>query len=432
MRRLSGSQGLIRMLELFGERCRVAPNRLSSRIIYRGNIMEEDRRKNILLCVAGLTPQIITETLYALIHQREERVDEIRVITTLAGRDRIMDVLLDEEKGKFFEFCDDFKIDRNSIRFDRTCIYLLHRPDGAMLEDIRSVSDNEIAANQICEIVRKLTEEPNARIHASAAGGRKTMSVYLTAAMQLFGRAYDELSHVLVSEDFETRQDFFYKPPSARLLEVRDRKGNLLKKVSTDDAEIHLADIPFIRLRGVISEWIGERGRNYGGLVERAQEDLDFLETDYDLQLDPRENSVRVKTRSAALTPREFFVYALFARFRVENSGDGGFVSIDRITTEDLAATFRHITAARGEETGLEESLSCPGYDFLESMARQAASDLPKDREDLKKTFMETFARANRKLEEADLPKRYAIARTGPYKAARYGLNVAAEKIFWL
>lgn len=417
-----------RRFESFGERCRVAPDH--SRI--EDLVMKENGRKNILLCVAGLTPQIITETLYALIHQRKERVDEVRVITTLAGRDRIMQVLLDEEKGKFFEFCDDFKIDRAAIRFDRTCIYLLHKPDGTMLEDIRSVKDNEIAANQICEIVRKLTEEPNVRIHASAAGGRKTMSVYLTAAMQLFGRTHDELSHVLVSEDFETRPDFFYKPPGARLLEIQDRQGKLIKKVSTDDAEIHLADIPFIRLRGVISEWIGESGRNYGELVERAQEDLDILETDYDLQLDARGNTVRVKTRCASLTPREFFVYALFARFRGDDCGDGGFIPIDRIAVDDLDATFRYITSARGEEVGIEESASCTGYEFLASMAQQAASALPKDKEDFKKTFIETFAKANRKLEEADLPKRYTISKTGTHKAVRYGLKVPAEKITWL
>ena len=394
--------------------------------------MEEDGRRNLLLCVVGLTPQIITETLYALTYQRKERVDEIRIITTLAGQERIMKVLLDEQKGKFFEFCDDFNIDRAAIKFDRTCIYVLHSPDGAMLEDIRSVRDNEIAANKICEIVRKLTEDPTARIHASAAGGRKTMSVYLTAAMQLFGRAYDELSHVLVSEDFETRPDFFYKPPVARLLEIKDRQGNLIKSVSTDDAEIHLADIPFIRLRGIISEWIGERGRNYGELVERAQEDLDLLETDYDLQLDPRENTVRVKTRSATLTPREFFVYALFASFRRDDCGDSGFVSIDKITVKDLNATFRYITRARGEEVEIEESLSCPGYEFLASMAQQVASDLAKDKDDFKKTLIETFAKANRKLEEADLPKRYTISRIGLHKAAGYGLNVPAEKIIWL
>ena len=106
----------------------------------------EPTRRHILLCVAGLTPQIITETLYALTQQRGERVDEIRVITTLGGRDRIRQALLDLQHGKFFTFCRDYHIDPASITFDETTITLLRSPDGRMLPDIRSVDDNTFAA----------------------------------------------------------------------------------------------------------------------------------------------------------------------------------------------------------------------------------------------------------------------------------------------
>src|SRR6516164_8801024 len=60
-------------------------------------------------------------------------------------------------------------------------ITLLRSPDGRMLPDIRSVEDNTFAANQICEIVRELSLTSHTSLHASAAGGRKTMSIYLTA-----------------------------------------------------------------------------------------------------------------------------------------------------------------------------------------------------------------------------------------------------------
>ena len=143
----------------------------------------EHTRRHILLCVAGLTPQIITETLYALTQQRGERVDEIRVITTLGGRDRIRQALLDSPHGKFFAFCRDYHIDPASITFDETTITLLRSPDGRMLPDIRSVEDNTFAANQICEIVRELSLDPQTSLQASAAEGRKTMNIYLTAAV---------------------------------------------------------------------------------------------------------------------------------------------------------------------------------------------------------------------------------------------------------
>jgi CRISPR-associated protein (TIGR02584 family) len=199
-------------------------------------------KKHILLCVAGMTPQIVSETLWALV-ERGERVDEIRVITTLAGKRKLTETLLGEN-GKFDEFCREFGIERSSIKFDETTITQLQKPDGENLEDIRTKEDNEIAGNDICRIVRELCKRENTRIHASVAGGRKTMSVYLAAAMSLFGRADDCLSHVLVSEDFEigNAPEFFYKPQKPQIIKLRDGR-----EILTEKAEIHLAEIPFVR-----------------------------------------------------------------------------------------------------------------------------------------------------------------------------------------
>ena len=214
-------------------------------------------KRNILLCVAGMTPQIITETMFAL-YQKGELIDEIRVITTLEGRNKVLQTLLDKQTGKFFEFCKDVGIDPNTIHFDETCISLLRTSDGQMLRDIRTPGENALAGDQICEIVRELTKTENTKIHASAAGGRKTMSIYLTAAMQLFGRAEDSLSHVLVNEDFEGHPEFYFPPKKAVLLKTRDGR-----EVSTADAKIYLAEIPFIRLRGIGVNVFDEAVRTY-------------------------------------------------------------------------------------------------------------------------------------------------------------------------
>ena len=61
------------------------------------------------------------------------------------------------------------------------------------------------------------------------------MGIYLAYALQLFGRPQDVLSHVLVSEDFESHPDFFYKPRIGKTLEVKDGSGNVVKKLNTDD-----------------------------------------------------------------------------------------------------------------------------------------------------------------------------------------------------
>jgi CRISPR-associated protein (TIGR02584 family) len=385
--------------------------------------------RHILLCVAGLPPQIITETLYALTQQRGERIDEIRVITTLGGRDRILQMLLNKDDGKFFALCRDYSIDPGSILFNETTISLLHGPDGRMLSDIRSIEDNACAANQICEIVRELKRDPYTRLHASAAGGRKTMSIYLTAAMQLFGRAEDRLSHVLVSEDFETHPDFFYIPPMPQELEVK-RAGQVIKRLSTADAAIHLADIPFIRLRGSRSAWWSASGRSYNDFVQQAQGDLNLLDSVHELRIDARQKTIVVANRAITLTPRELFIYALMAYMREQGRGDNGFVRLDEITTADLDTVFRRITAAKGCEWGLEDYEFVPEFKFLPKLVRQLAE--PADYKDVTQTFRETISRIKRQCDKQRLPERYLITTSGAPGALRYGMRMRpSERIIW-
>ena len=54
--------------------------------------------KRILLAVCGLSPQVITEALYALITQGRG-VDEVHVITTRQGRDAIHAQVLASGEG---------------------------------------------------------------------------------------------------------------------------------------------------------------------------------------------------------------------------------------------------------------------------------------------------------------------------------------------
>jgi len=393
--------------------------------------------KQILLCVAGMTPQIITETLYALTQERSERVDEIRVITTLDGRDKIMtgivngrgtaeESLLAPNKGQFYNFCRDFKIDLRTIKFNEKSIALLRTPDGLTLADIRQPADNEFAGNQICDIVRELTKDPNSRIHASAAGGRKTMSIYLTAAMQLFGRPQDTLSHVLVNEDFETNTDFYYPPPIARIL-INKRSG---KELSTNDARIYLADIPFIRLRGVLENWLQSGGPHYGDFVRRAQEELRLNESANDLRIGLAKQTVTIAGHVIKLQPQKFFYYLLFSYLRKESGGPNhdGFVTLIDIQLSDLDAVVRLLTANR---FGIEQYELAGGFGFLDKLipwVRQAYTD-----PDFQQSFLEVKAkikdRIGKRVANDALRDRFAIAADGERGETRYGLNLAAERI---
>ena len=137
-----------------------------------------------------------------------------------------------------------------------------------------------------------------------------------TTSLQLFGRPRDRLSHVLVSEDFETHPDFFYIPPTPHELDVKDRSGHLIKRISTADAQIHLADIPFTRLQGVRSKWLPGSGRSYSDFVQQAQGDLDLLDSSHELRINAGTKTIVVANRAIKLTERELLIYALLAYLR--------------------------------------------------------------------------------------------------------------------
>jgi len=394
--------------------------------------MHDIDKRHILLCVAGMTPQIITETLYVLTQKRCERVDEIRVITTIDGRNKILKSLLDEDDGKFVKFCHDFDIEHDSIKFDETTIALLRTPDGLTLADIREPKENEFAGNQICQIVEALTKDPNTRIHASAAGGRKTMSIYLTAAMQLFGRPQDTLSHVLVNEDFESTQlepEFYYPPPTPRTL-VNKRTG---KEISTADAKIYLADIPFIRLRGVLENWLQKGGPDYGDYVLQAQEELRLIETANDLQIIRPKRIIILAGQPITLPKRQFFFYVLFAEMRQQKRGlkKDGFITPGEITIDDVSKVFRHITGIDESEPP-ENFDSVTGYDFMEKIVKWVKEDFVAP--DFQQDFLEVKAKIKNKIGKhftnESLCERFAIASEGEKPETRYGLKIAPDRIF--
>jgi CRISPR-associated protein (TIGR02584 family) len=384
-------------------------------------------KRNILLCVSGGTPAIITETLWAL-HEKGERIDEIRVITTLEGRDKILQNLLNAEKGKFYEFCKDFEIETASIKFDETCISLLRTSDGQMLRDIRTPEENALAGDQICEIVRELTRTENTKIHASAAGGRKTMSIYLTAAMQLFGRADDSLSHVLVNEDFEGHPEFYYPPKTATLLKTRDGR-----EVSTAAAKIYLAEIPFIRLRGIGVNVFDEAVRSYKKAVDKAQDDLRFLESASEIRLNLKKHIVKVADREVKLSLREFFVYTLFAYFRKQNIGENGFIALRKIEREHLETVCRLISKAKGDECGFEDFETFPRASFINrldvgKMREIKSLSVAEAREETVNQFRQILGKFSPDFQKANMD-RFDVIRKGEKENFIFGLDIENSKI---
>lgn len=207
--------------------------------------------KNILLAVTGLSPQVITETLYAL-HQAHRKVDAIHIITTRDGKDRIYAGLLAGGKGHFFRYLKEYDIEPETIDFGPRNLHVLRDEHGIELPDIVNESDNERLLRKCLELTFHLTKDPDTAMFFSVAGGRKTMSACLTLAAQMYGRSQDRLYHVLVSPDFEGSRNFFYPPRNPRLIELTGKDGQPFSK-STAYADINLIHLPFFSIRKELS-----------------------------------------------------------------------------------------------------------------------------------------------------------------------------------
>ena len=199
--------------------------------------------KKILLVASGMSPQILTETLYALIHQEPPFIpDEIRMVTTTLGKKGAIDNLLAEGDGQFYRFCRDYHF--AECAFKSEYIHVIKDKEGNELADIVTKADNEDAADFITSLICQLTENDDSSLHVSLAGGRKTMSYFTGYALSLYGRPQDRLSHVLVDAGYEGLREFYYPTPVSHML--TDRNGN---ELDASKAQVSLADIPFIRLR---------------------------------------------------------------------------------------------------------------------------------------------------------------------------------------
>ncbi len=207
--------------------------------------------KNILLAVTGLSPQVITETLYAL-HQNQQKVDAIHVITTRDGKEMIYAHLLGGKDGHYYKYMEEYGMDPAGIDFGYKNIHVIKDENGIEIPDISDEQDNERLLRLCLEITFELTKDPDTAVFFSIAGGRKTMSACLSVAVQMYGRAQDRMYHVLVSPEFENNKDFFYPPKESKLIELRDKNGNPVFK-ETKYARVNLIHIPFVSIRNQLS-----------------------------------------------------------------------------------------------------------------------------------------------------------------------------------
>ena len=267
--------------------------------------LARSKPRRILLAVTGISPQIVTETLYALAMAQEPAFipTEIHVISTGCGLESIRNNLLSKPNGHFYRLQAEYALP-DTIRFDETTLHGIKASDGEILDDINSKTDNEAAADQILAIVRELASDPDSAIHASIAGGRKTMGFFMGYAMSLLGRNQDSLSHVLVSEPFERCENFYFPPREAQLFHTKSGQS-----VCSSKAEIMLAEIPFLRLGHDKTLKSIQAGDSYSRAVQRLQDAID--EPMLSINIDSR--TIKAHDRKIRLSAAGTALLTLFA-----------------------------------------------------------------------------------------------------------------------
>jgi CRISPR-associated protein (TIGR02584 family) len=389
--------------------------------------------RRILLCVCGTSPQIITETLYALAVETNGRPPfvptEIRVLTTSRGAEQSRLSLLAEDRAMFQRLCNEYGLE--GIHFNASCIEEFTRLDGSRLEDILTPEDNRVAADHITRCVADLTADPDAAIHASIAGGRKTMGFYLGYAMSLFGREQDRVSHVLVSEGFTEHRDFFYKP--CRPTTLKNANG---LEMSTSDARIFLAEIPIVRLRSSEFAAVSERRLGFAEAVERANRLAGQVELNVRIdRTDGRESGkgvVHLGDEPLKLPQSQALLLHWLALRRISGArnGDDGWVERNAFEhargqkgnlgyLDEIYALARHYGELSEALSKLSDSLDCK--DNEAGIQREPLKWLEPLISDINKNIRKAFGEVGR--------DRYGIIADGPRGKKRYRLALAPERI---
>lgn len=261
--------------------------------------------RRILISVTGLSPQVVTETLYAL--WREGGADalptEVHVLTTTEGRERVRLALLSDSPGWFHRLRADYGMP--PIRFDESQVHVLCHADGRPMQDIRTEADNSSAADAISAFIQDMTRDEDASLHVSIAGGRKTLGFFAGYALGLWGRTQDRMSHVLVSHPFESLWDFFYPTPYQQIIHTRE--GRI---ADSSTAQVTLADIPFVRLRHGLPVKLLQGKATFAQAVAAAQGHVGPAE----LVIDLRAGRIRAAGRVVPVPPADLAFLAWFAR----------------------------------------------------------------------------------------------------------------------
>ena len=273
------------------------------------------KKRTVLVAGMGITPAVLSETIWALAVKKPAVVpDEVVVITMRNGAERLKESFFGAKTNGWKRLTEGLK--RNGVKTDgklrfgptQSSIRIIANAAGTDdLEEAITPEDVTRMADDILLTLRGFTEDPSTTVYASIAGGRKTMSALMLSCMSLLGRDGDHVLHVLVNAPFDRslKPEFLFPERGRTVVDAQGRKHRCT------DAKIDLIDLPFVKMRGWYQGKFHSAPPSYGQLVSDVQNIAPQASVEPpDIAFDTRNGDISVDGKPLRLSPQEFMVLA--------------------------------------------------------------------------------------------------------------------------
>jgi CRISPR-associated protein (TIGR02584 family) len=334
--------------------------------------------------------------------QRKITIDEIYILTTVRGRnvilgkDKAAGTPKSKLKDEIVNLSKKYKI-KIPLFEENSDHIIVAKEESIELSDIRTDRQNKLFPNKACDFIRQKSSDPENILYCSISGGRKTMSVHMAFALNLFGREKDKLLHVLTSEENEFKG--FYP---------------VNKK---EDKQLELSEIPFIRLRSLISR----DGKDdaffnlkYSQLVELTQKQLKSVSDERKLILLINEKTIKYGSEKIKLEPIEFVLYYMFIEAALENQSK---YKINFIISKEFAGKV---------EAFIKENYS---YYYFNEEAKKTWWKNGFSAENIRTRRTKINSKIQSLIKEPDLTEEFQIKSIKNYGETAYYIPAAKSKI---
>jgi len=345
--------------------------------------MKKSLPKNILVCVAGITPQVITEAYYYLVSIKKVKIDELYVLTTLKHKDLMVfnipntiNEINNLLKISDFEFSSD-----NILSADDEVGY----PGNLNNKEIYNTTD------LIFDFFSSKTQENN-KLYCCLSGGRKTMTVDMAMAFSLFAREDDELFHIFPNPDFYPSERYY-------------------PKNEVEEKSLYYFPKPIYRLRDKLPFLNDGQKISFRELISKTQETLDDTVVLDDLIIDIDNRIIKIGKKSAVLQPLTFAVFLFFAKSR---SGVLGGKNFSKTNSTLLLNIYQRVSASQGQsDKVIKKFLQNQLFDFC--IIQKNISTIKNKIKDM--------------LKDSPVSDYYNISVSGNYGQKRYSIKLPKNKI---